>query len=252
MLSERLQDVDNLEVLQVNTDGLTVRVSRQLVERVRDICKDFSEMVQIELEEAVYNKMIIRDVNNYIAVYDNGKFKHKGLFEIDRPFHKNHSRRVVPIALHNYFIHDVPVAQTIRQHVHGIDFSNGMFKNYGIFDYLIAKKAVGKFIYHKKYVDVITDKLVIEPIKNKIIRYFVSNSGGVVAKMDKNRINEADYRGELVEAHPQKGRSFYITLFNQYFHKELYDINYSYYIRECNKIIDTINSGDQTNILQLL
>jgi hypothetical protein len=34
---------------------------------------------KLKLEKAVYQRMIIRDVNNYIAIYDDGSLKTKGV-----------------------------------------------------------------------------------------------------------------------------------------------------------------------------
>ena len=40
-------------------------------------------MTQLQLESVEYKKMIIGDVNNYIAITTDGKVKCKGRFEFD-------------------------------------------------------------------------------------------------------------------------------------------------------------------------
>ena len=246
MLAEAVVDkIDDCTMLQINTDGLTVRIKRTDYDSLIGVCKAWEDMTELTLEYVNYESMIIRDVNNYIGNYGNGKYKHKGTFQIDREFHKNHSKRVVAIALHNYFIHDVPVSQTIRQHVLGINF-NDEIDNYGIYDYCIGKKTTSKYKYEKRYVNSL-GKIVKEDMHGKIQRYFVSNKGVVINKMDKSNHDEK-YQGQLVEAHPQKGKAFYLTPFNTYQESNMYDINYQYYLRECNKVINVVESGKQTSL----
>ena len=103
----------------------------------------------LELEDSHYNKLISRDVNNYIAVYTNGKVKYKGAFEIDKKmkdelqYHKDHSKRIVSLAVSLYFTDGIPVKNTILNHFNHGDYYNGKVKNYGIFDYCLAKKTIG-------------------------------------------------------------------------------------------------------------
>ena len=64
--------------------------------------------------------MCIRDVNNYIGVYedstpDNEHIKLKGDFEIDKEFHKDPSMRIVPLAVKEYFVYGIPIEKTIKE-----------------------------------------------------------------------------------------------------------------------------------------
>ncbi len=70
LLAEGLMKIPGLRLIQVNTDGLTVRVPRShkmLVDLARAAWQD---RTGLNLEEAVYKRMFIRDCNNYIAEYD--------------------------------------------------------------------------------------------------------------------------------------------------------------------------------------
>jgi DNA polymerase elongation subunit (family B) len=70
LLAEGLMHIDGLRLIQVNTDGLTVRVPRThkvLVDLAR---MAWQERTGLNLEEAVYKRMFVRDCNNYIAEYD--------------------------------------------------------------------------------------------------------------------------------------------------------------------------------------
>lgn len=221
--------IDNCTVLQVNTDGITICIDRSDENSLDKICKDWEETTGLQLEKFTYKQMIIRDVNNYLAEYETGGLKHKGTFQIDKELHKNPSKRVVAIALENFFIRDIPVAQTIRQHINGITY--GDYENYGIYDYCIVKKAVGGWYYQS--LSAKDGELSIERLNDKMFRYFVSNRGKCYEKT--NGTGKS-----LVEAHPMKGKTYYLTPFNKYFESQMYDLNYQYYIRECNKIVNII------------
>lgn len=240
MLAEAIVDfIPDVIMLQANTDGLTVKIKRTDYDRLMKICKQWESYTSLELEYAEYKKMIIKHVNSYIGEYtDPNKIpKYKGEFQIDREIYKNHSKRVVRIALSNYFLHNIPVAQTIRQHINGAKFGN--YENYGIYDYCISKKATGSWYYQAIIVD--GDRVNAIKHDGKVFRYFVSNKGAHYVKTNGDSSSQ-------VEAHPQKGRTYYLTSFNKYFYSEIYDIDYSYYIRECNKIIEII----QTNQLEIV
>ena len=70
LLAEKLMAIQNLKVLQVNTDGITVKMPRNNLSQYEEICKNWQEQVKLQLEFARYTKMCIKDCNNYIAVYE--------------------------------------------------------------------------------------------------------------------------------------------------------------------------------------
>ena len=83
MLDEKLMDMPDMRIIQVNTDGITVAIRKQYKEQYAAICKAWQEQVKLELDFAEYSKMIIRDVNAYITVYTNGKIKRKGPYQYE-------------------------------------------------------------------------------------------------------------------------------------------------------------------------
>lgn len=143
MLAERMSFINGVTVFYANTDGITLKVHKSKKKEVYAVWKWFEELTKLKLEHAVYKKMILRDVNNYIAVLED-KVKLKGAFEIDVDLHKNRSQRIVPIAVKRYFVHNVPVEETITQHlIHGKNYGNsdeGGIENQGIYDFCIGKK----------------------------------------------------------------------------------------------------------------
>jgi hypothetical protein len=69
MLAEKLMQIHQLTLIQCNTDGVTMRVPKNLKYRVSEVCAEWEKLTRLQLEEAIYSRMFIRDVNNYIAEY---------------------------------------------------------------------------------------------------------------------------------------------------------------------------------------
>lgn len=144
MLTEKMSLINGVTVFYANTDGITLKIHKSKKKEVYAVWKWFESFTKLKLEHAVYKKMILRDVNNYISILEGGKVKLKGAFEVDVDYHKNRSQRIVPIAVRRYFVHGVPVEETITQHLvhkknYG-DIEKGGIENQGIFDFCIGKK----------------------------------------------------------------------------------------------------------------
>src|SRR3546814_9328971 len=77
--------VPGLRMIQINTDGLTVRVPRAVEWLVAEVCVWWQGVTRLTLEETRYAQMFIRDVNNYLAVSEAGKVKRKGAYESAAP-----------------------------------------------------------------------------------------------------------------------------------------------------------------------
>lgn len=121
-LAESLMSIDGLQLIQVNTDGLTVRVPRAnkyIVDIVRAL---WEELTKLELEEAIYKTMMIRDVNNYIAVYENGNVKRKGAYEYKLGWHQNAGGLVIPKVAEKVLIEGAPIRETVEQWPEIMDF----------------------------------------------------------------------------------------------------------------------------------
>lgn len=73
MFAERCIQVPGIEILQANTDGITVRMHKSCRPIYDKICEEWQKLTRLGLEFAEYDSMFIRDVNNYIAVQQGGK-----------------------------------------------------------------------------------------------------------------------------------------------------------------------------------
>ena len=101
-LAERLGSIPMVQIIQINTDGITCYVHKNAKPFFYAHKYAWQNDTGLELEEVNYSKMWVRDVNNYLAVYTNGKLKSKGCYwypETDRDYennwHKDHSAMVI-------------------------------------------------------------------------------------------------------------------------------------------------------------
>lgn len=224
MLSEMLMTrVPELVMLQVNTDGLTVEIPREHARLYWEVCKEWESITNLTLEYIAYSQMIIRDVNNYIAVAQKtGKVKYKGTFKPnhemikDDEYHKSLSQGIVALAVSDYFLKGVPVEETIKN-------------NTDI--YLFCKTFNATHGWTCETLDISEEGVEsnIEP-QQKTNRYYLSTNGKRFRKLKEDR---------KIEIEAEK----LVTIFNKYEDKpfEEYHIDYDYYIEEAYKIIHVID-----------
>jgi hypothetical protein len=122
MLAEKLIQIDRLQLIQCNTDGVTMRVPKDLRHRVDEVCDAWEKLTKLQLEEAVYKTMLIRDVNNYIAVYEDSHVKRKGAYEWDVEWHQNAGGLVIAKVAEQVLVHGKPIRETVEQWPDLMDF----------------------------------------------------------------------------------------------------------------------------------
>jgi len=122
VLAEGLMHIDGLKIIQVNTDGMTVRVPRANKWLVDVARAAWESRTKLQLEEAIYSHMFIRDVNNYIARYESGKVKRKGAYEYDMDWHQNAGGLVIAKVAEKVLIDSAPIRETVEQWPDIMDF----------------------------------------------------------------------------------------------------------------------------------
>ena len=153
-------------IIQVNTDGYTIRVKRSDVNKIFEISDQLMKDTKMSYEHAQYSKFVMRDVNNYMSKFDYGEMKFKGAFEIDKELHKDPSMRIVPIALEKYFFEDIPIKETIENHTN-------------IYDFCLRLKLNNPWKAELHTIDPKNLETSIDHL-SKTTRYYVSNSGRIV------------------------------------------------------------------------
>ena len=210
-----------------NTDGVETIIPRSAKEKYFEVCKEWERITNLNLEHDTYKKIVLADVNNYIAVDNSGKSKCKGRFEFNNlALHKNKSKLIIPKAIYSYFVDNILPQDTIKE-------------NKNILDYCIGGKSKGNW---QQVARSIKDNEGHEENLQKINRYFISNKGVKIIKVNKNDKREIQL---------ESGR-WMQTIFNDSIVKEWedYDINEKYYLDAIEKEIDNI-MGVKTNQLNL-
>jgi hypothetical protein len=206
MICEEIPDV--IPLMQ-NTDGLETMIPRKYYNKYMDICERWQKLTNLQLEHDTYSKIVLGDVNNYIAIterkkvdkevyeelkkkvpYDiyeeiNGEYffkatKSKGRFEFSNlALHKNKSFLIIPKAIFMYF-------------VHGIKPEDYFLTENNIFDYCGGVKIKGNW----EFVEHLVDKgAYVKKNLQDTLRYYISKTGSKVIKQ-----NRADNREIQIEA----------------------------------------------------
>ena len=215
MLYEMIcEEIPNALPLMQNTDGLETMIPKQYEDKYMEICRRWEKLTNLQLEHDKYSKIILGDVNNYIAITEDGKSKCKGRFEFaNLAMHKNKSFLVIPKAIHAYFVDGIKPEDYIKSVTNIFDFCGGV-KIKGDWSFYEHKIAAGDYSVEKL---------------QHTIRYFISKTGSKVIKK-----NNTDNREIQIEA-----GKWLQTLMIDYEDKPFseYDINYDYYLDKINKEI---------------
>ena len=74
-LTERIYSIGDVELVQLNNDGLIVKLPKNKLEEYYKESNEFSKKCGIELEYDIIYKIVQRDVNNYCMIYGNEESK---------------------------------------------------------------------------------------------------------------------------------------------------------------------------------
>ena len=227
MLAEKLVEI-GCKIIQANTDGLFLICKKNKYEEYQKVCKEWEKLTKLELEEDRFEAMYQYAINDYIAVKegyhktkDKKLIKTKGMFITEVLLGKGLSPKIIPEAIINYFVDNIPVEETIKN-----------CKD--IRKFLKAEKT------GKQWTVEYNDK-----IQQRINRFYVSNNGYYLWKF-KTDSGVREYQNML--------KGYAVTLHNTFYSDEdlqwkyaqgetfesIYDINYNYYISQCKKIINDI------------
>lgn len=142
MLAERLAQVPTLQMIQANTDGITYRIHNSMIDQARAIEREWQAYTCLTLEYAEYNRMWIRDVNNYVAEDMKGKLKQKGAYWHPDPIDfANSISNASPPCWYKDFNPVVVQRAAVAAMVHGIDPETFIRVHSDPFDFMCRVKA---------------------------------------------------------------------------------------------------------------
>lgn len=211
MLTEMLLKA-GARLKQLNTDGILYTIPKSV--DCQTILKQWEEKTKLTLETEEYEAFYQFAINDYLAIgkgyaetKDKGLIKQKGLFIDKVKLGKGMQPMIIPEALNRYFADGVPIEQTIRE-----------------------CKDLNKFITYQK-----ADKKFSVEYNNKLIsrinRYYVSTNGPYLYKCEVVDGKRVSYTNML--------KASGVTIVNNLDEIKEFpkNINYRYYITECNKIL---------------
>ena len=195
-----MEEIPEAVSLLQNTDGIEIRIPRKDKDKYLEICKQWEDITNLQLEHEEYQKLVLGDVNNYIGLnnyiqvplekfrslkqknphylykVDKDKFyyaptKLKGRFDFHNlMLHKNKSKLIIPKAIYYYFVHDILPEEYLSQ-------------NKNILDYCIGGKSKGDW---QQVSRTVKEGKFHEEKLQKINRYYISKTGVKIIKVNKN------------------------------------------------------------------
>lgn len=211
LLAEGLMHIPGLRLIQVNTDGLTVRVPRankMLVDLARAA---WQSRTGLNLEEAVYKAMMIRDVNSYIGVFEDGSTKRKGAYEYKVGWHQNAGGLVVPKVAEKVLVDGAPIRETVEQWP-------------DIMDFMLRTK-----VPRSSHLAIEWDNQQPQKIQN-ITRYYISEGGGRLFKYMPPLKGKTEWRKIGVES------GWGVQVCNDINDAGKSPVDFDYYVREVEKL----------------
>ena len=119
-LAENLyQNIPELKVVALNTDGIMVEFDDSHYQAVQDILGEWQSRTGFELEEDEIRAIAQKDINNYVEIPYEGKPKIKGGYLVRGiapagAFNINNNATIVAKAIVDYFVHGTPPEETIN------------------------------------------------------------------------------------------------------------------------------------------
>ena len=200
-----------------NTDGLEMMIPSNAKDKYLEICAEWEKITSLQLEHDEYKKIILADVNNYIAINTAGKAKCKGRFDFENlALHKNKSFLIIPKAIYNYFVNDIPPEKYLAD-------------NRNIYDYCGGVKIKGDWAFQMTTVN--HGNVIVENLQ-PTLRYYISEKGGKIVKKNK-------YDNRTIQLESGKWMQ---ELFINYVDKPWieYNIDERYYLEAIRKEIENI------------
>jgi DNA polymerase len=107
------------EIIQSNTDGILIRMPDgqnpdDFYSLVDDICFEWETRTGLKLEFDEYKRVLQKDVNNYVIVDFDGKYKSKGAY-VKKLGTLDYDLPIVNKALVDFMVKGIPVEKTISK-----------------------------------------------------------------------------------------------------------------------------------------
>ena len=117
LISDLAKACKTIWFVNINTDGIMYRIHKNEADLAQKIIDDWCKLTGFTMEEDNFSKVIQKDVNNYIGIYDDGHFKTKGgyvsLYEGGN--FKTNSLQIIHKAIVDNLVKGIDPEVTIRE-----------------------------------------------------------------------------------------------------------------------------------------
>ena len=220
MLCEELE-LNGIEVMSANTDGIVVKLYKRKKEDFERIAANWKQLTKLDADSEEYKCYINRDINNYVIEELNGKVSYKGalnpnMYLVD--LQKGYDMPIVAQAVVNYFLYDKPILETLYECTNILDFCK--IQN-------ISRS------FHIEYTLGNTKQVL-----QRNVRFYVTNKGGIIEKVNDSTMQRSNMcaGNQVIVLNSLDDQRI-----------EYRNICYSYYYKEALKIIDPIKLGISPN-----
>lgn len=106
---------DRCVLINSNTDGLIFKLKNKSdFDKYKEVCNEWESRVNLKLEHDLIKRIIQKDVNNYLFVFDNGKLERKGAY-VRKLSKINYDLPIVNKSIVEYFVNGISVDKTINE-----------------------------------------------------------------------------------------------------------------------------------------
>ena len=219
MLCEELE-LNGIPVVSANTDGIVIKLQKSNKAKFEEIAKNWMNLTGLSADSEEYLMYINRDINNYYVEELNGKSDAKGdlnEFMYIKDLAKSYDMPIVARAVVNYF-KGIPVLKTLYASKNILDFCK--------------TSNIGRQFHVEFTKGNHTEQL------QRFVRFYVTNKGGVLEKVNDN----TQGRNNMCA-----GKQVAVLNTLDDTRIEFRNINYNYYYEAALKIIDPIKLNISPN-----
>ena len=120
-LAEHLfKEIDGLEIVALNTDGIEIIFDDSKYDEVQEIINEWQERTGFSLEEDKIKELYMKDISNYVEVLEDKTIKIKGGYLVRGiskagAFNINNNAVIVAKAIQEYLVSQTPIEKTIKE-----------------------------------------------------------------------------------------------------------------------------------------
>ena len=189
LIVQLAKQCETIDFVNINTDGIMFTIDKKEVELSEQIVASWCEITKFEMERDDFKKVIQKDVNNYIGITPDGKFKTKGgyvsLYKGGN--FKTNSLQIIHKAIVEYLVNGIQAEKTIREckdvfafqqivktggtYEGSYHYVNGervpiqkVNRIYAVKDHKYGQVVKGKWITEKRKKDKETGKMISTPV----------------------------------------------------------------------------------------